>query len=161
MGHCQIPPEGIQKGSQKNPMSSCKNWEHFSGRWDTFFMGRGEGRGKKKRKEGWCSPSPSCEAQPKLLCTAPWRRLSLSAASAWEILHSSPGLTLTGETWIYMRHERLAKCGLSQCTSVATQTLCLPPRALAKPKASTELHQNQEKSRTVNCCQWACCTLQL
>lgn len=78
-------------------MSSCKIWEHFSGGWDTFQEAQihspwgGEWVQNKKKKERFCSPSPSCEAQPKLLCTVPWWRSSLSAASAWEILHKSPG----------------------------------------------------------------------
>lgn len=151
-------------------MSSCKIWEHFSGGWDTFQEAQihsswgGEWVQKKKRKRDSVLPPLPVKHSPS--CFVP----SLDEGPVFLLpLHGryfTKVLALTGETWVYLRDTRLAKpalCGISQCICVAIQTLCLLPYALAKPKASTELHQNQEKTQNVNCCQWAwaCCTLQL
>lgn len=170
MGHCQIPPEGNSKRKLKKPYVKLQNLGAFFRRLryipggpDTFPMGRGVGTKKERKRDSVLPPlpvkhSPSCFV------------LSLDEGPAFLMpLHGryfTKVLVLTGETWVYMRDARLAKpapCGISQCICVAIQTLCLPPYALAKPKASAELHQNQEKTQNVNCCQWAwaCCTLQL
>lgn len=78
MGHCQIPPEDDSERKPKKPYVKLQNLGAFFRRLryipggpDNIPHRERSGYGKKKKKEGFLFPSPSCEAQPKLLCTAP------------------------------------------------------------------------------------------
>lgn len=166
MGHGQIPPEG--KSEQKPNQSYAKLQE--LGAFLPFQEAQIQLSWGKKMRDAALPPLPVpflwsrargaltyslVEAQPRC-------RLGRGDAS-------SPTETLDSrrfETWMHMRGERLAtpaQCGMSQCIRVAASTLHLPPRGPASPKASMELHQNQQERQTVNGHQWVwgCCTLQL